>query len=214
VASGQVEIVELSIGTPPRRLVIVDKLVDPDAAEAIFAHVRDLSFTLDDSDREDTGEYRHFKHDFEDVSDRGDPLMLMIAGKARELMDSLAIEYGPIYRIYANLNLFGDFQFAHHDGEGFTALLFANPEWHEDWGGEFIAYSGDARPYDLAITPKAGRMLIFDGGILHRGGVPSKFCHVPRISVAIKFEHGDRPSPRGLAPQSRSTPSHEAGRCA
>ena len=182
----QVEIVELSIGTPPRPLFIVDNLVEPDAAEAIFAHVRDLPYTLDDSDREDTGEFRHFKHDFPIDPRRGDRLMLMLAAKAREVMASLGIGTGGIYRIYANLNLFGDFQFAHRDGDGWTALLFANPEWWADWGGEFIAYSGLA--YDHAISPRPGRMLIFDGLIPHRGGVPSNFCHAPRISIAIKFE--------------------------
>jgi SM-20-related protein len=188
VSSGQVEIVELAIGAPPRRLLIVDNFLEPDAARAIFDHVRDLSYTLSDSDRADTADYLHFKHDFEIGRDRGDPLMLLLADRARVLMGSRGIACGPIFRIYANLNMFGDFQFAHCDGDGWTALLLANPEWDEDWGGEFIVYGGDGRPYDYAIRPRAGRMLIFDGLIPHRGGVPSKFCHEPRISIAIKFE--------------------------
>jgi hypothetical protein len=184
---GEVEIVELALGDPPRRLLIVDNLLEPDAAEAVFDHVRPLGYTLNDSDRQDTDQYRHFKHDFEIGAEGGDTLMLLLADRAREVMASRGIECGPIYRIYANLNMFGDFQFAHHDGDCWTALLFANPRWHEDWGGEFIAYSGGL-PYDYAIRPKAGRMLIFDGSLQHRGGAPSKFCHGPRISIAIKFD--------------------------
>ena len=100
------------------------------------------------------------------------------------------IASGPLHRIYANLNMFGDYQFAHRDGDGFTALLFANPKWDEDWGGEIIFYSHDTSPVDHAIRPRPGRMVLFDGHIRHRGGVPSKFCHEPRITLAIKFQRG------------------------
>ena len=188
MSDGDVEMVELAIGLPPRRLFIVDDLLTSDAAGAVYTHVRDLSYSLSDSDREDTSDYRHLKHEFATQGDRSDPIMLMLADKARALLSSAGIDCGPLYRIYANLNMFGDFQFSHHDGDGWTALLFANPHWGEDWGGEFIAYSGAAQPYDHAISPRPGRMLIFDGLILHRGGVPSKFCYVPRISIAVKFE--------------------------
>ena len=189
-AETRVEVVRLSLGDPPRRLFIVDGLVEPEAARSIFARVRDLAYTLDDADREDTQDYNHLKHDFAiggDDGDVGDPVMLMLAGRARELLASQGIACGPLYRIYANMNLFGDFQFAHEDGEGWTALLFANPEWGEDWGGEFLAYDGDDAPYAYAVSPKPGRMLLFDGRIRHRGGVPSKLCQHPRITLAIKF---------------------------
>ncbi|MEO7826279.1 MAG: hypothetical protein ABIR60_03990 [Allosphingosinicella sp.] len=195
--SGQIEICELAIGTPPRRLFIVDRLVEPEAAGTIFSHLRDQSYTLTDSDRADTQEYNHFKHDFATGDDADDPIVHLLADKAREIMLSQGIECGPILRIYANLNMFGDFQFAHHDGDGWTALLFANSEWREDWGGEFIAYAGADTPFAYAIAPRPGGMLIFDGLIHHRGGVPSKFCHLPRITLAIKFERdGDSGSSR------------------
>ncbi|MGZ8361221.1 MAG: hypothetical protein ACXWUX_11935 [Allosphingosinicella sp.] len=187
-SSGQIEIAELGLGSPPRRFFIVDHFVEPAAAEAIFRHVRRLAFTLDDSDRADTADFNHFKHDFEIVPPAADPLMMLLAERASDLMLAQDIDCGPVYRIYANLNMFGDFQFAHEDGDGWTALLLANPEWREDWGGEFIAYRDDGAPFDYAISPRVGRLLLFDGMIRHRGGVPSKFCHEPRISIAIKFE--------------------------
>lgn len=185
---GQVEIVEIAIGSPPRRMFIVDNLLQPEAAAAIFVKMRNLAYTFDDADREDTQDYNHFKHDFPLGPDEADPTMLLLAEKAREVLGSQGVECGGVYRIYANFNLFGDFQFAHEDGEGWTALLFANPEWRDDWGGEFTAYPDDGTPFAYSITPRPGRMVIFDGMIRHRGGVPSKFCFGPRISVAIKFE--------------------------
>ena len=184
---GEVKIVELAVGRPPRRLIVADGLVDGEAAEAIYAHVRDLPFTLSDSDRPDTNRFKHFKHDFEIDPAQGDALMQMLAGKAREVMASLGIACGNLYRIYANLNLYGDFQFAHHDGDGWTALLFANPEWGEDWGGEILFHDAPGTPFAYAIAPRPRGMLIVDGLITHRGGVPSKFCHLPRITLAIKF---------------------------
>ena len=194
----RVGLVELAVGTPPRRLFIADGFVAPDAARAIFERLRGLAYTLDDADREDTREFNHFKHDFDIRARCGDPLVLLLADRARALLRSQGIHCGAIHRIYANLNMFGDFQFAHEDGDGWTALLFANAEWREDWGGEFIAYTGEASPFDLAVSPRPGRLLLFDGRIRHRGGVPSKFCHEARISLAVKFrrsEDGDAARP-------------------
>ncbi len=192
MADGEIEIVALGIGTPTLPLYIADNVIASDAVETIFERLRFLPYTFDDADREDTRQYNHFKHDF-DLEDDVDPLIMMLANKARELLHGQGIDAGPIYRIYANLNLFGDFQFAHEDGDGWTALLFANAEWREDWGGEFFAYGSEQRSFDYSIMPKPGRMLIFDGLIRHRGGVPSKFCHEARITLAIKF--GRRGSP-------------------
>ena len=186
-----VGIVELAVGAPPRRLLIVERFLEPEAAGAIFERVRDLPYTLDDSDRPDTGDFRHFKHDFElSGGDAGDRVVHLLADRALELMQAEGIACGPLRRIYANLNLFGDFQFAHHDGDGWTALIFANPQWGEDWGGEILFYGGPETPFGYAVAPRPGGMLVFDGLIAHRGGVPSKFCHLPRITLAVKFERG------------------------
>lgn len=183
----EVEIVELPVGSPPRRLLIVDNFLAADAVPAVFGRLRRLSYALVDTDREDTQEFKHFKHDFV-TGAGGDPVIALLAEAARELLRREGVRCGPVDRIYANLNLFGDFQFAHEDGDGWTALLFANAEWREDWGGEFFAYPGEGSAFHYAIVPRPGRMVVFDGLIRHRGGVPSKFCHEPRISLAIKFE--------------------------
>ena len=192
MSSGQVEITELDVGG--RRLLIVDGLVDADAVADLFDRLRYLPYKLNDADRDDTRDYRHFKHEFGVDADTADPFTALLAEKARDLLRSQGVECGAVHRIYANLNLFGDFQFAHEDGDGWTALLFANGEWHEDWGGEFIAYPEDGLPFAYSILPKPGTMLIFDGMMRHRGGVPSKLCHLPRISIAIKFRRRHSPS--------------------
>jgi hypothetical protein len=43
---------------------------------------------------------------------------------------------------------------------------------------------GEARH---TVAPRPGRLVIFDGALVHRVGVPSRECYVPRITVAFKF---------------------------
>ena len=52
--------------------------------------------------------------------------------------------------------------------------------------GETVFYDRAGEPFH-AVAPKPGRLLLFDGGIVHRGGVPSRKCFEPRLSVAFKF---------------------------
>ena len=113
-----------------------------------------------------------------------------MSGVARNFLQEQNIVCGEVYRIYANYNLHGDFQFAHEDGDGWTALVFVNSRWDEDWGGELILYPDGEAAYAYSILPSPGRMVIFDGMIRHRGGVPSKLCLEARISLAIKFKPG------------------------
>ena len=175
------------VGASQRRFFILDGVLDDAAAAAIHAHFSSLPMTLSDSDRPDTGHVRHLKHEF----DRGEwdrhPALSLLTSTARAFLRERQIAYGSIYRIYANFNLHGDFQFAHEDGKGWTALAFINSRWEEDWAGELILYPDGSPSYAVCIAPRPGRMVVFDGMIRHRGGAPSKFCLEARISLAIKF---------------------------
>lgn len=144
--------------------------------------------TLSDADRPDTGHVKHLKHEFESECWTEDKVEGMLAKRAKDFLIEQNIIPGEIFRIYANCNLHGDFQFAHEDGDGWTALYFVNSKWHEDWGGELMLYPDDMQDLAYAIIPKPGRMVIFDGMIRHRGGVPSKLCFDARFSLAIKFQ--------------------------
>jgi hypothetical protein len=74
-------------------------------------------------------------------------------------------------------------------------VYFANSRWESDWSGELHFY-GDDPDLSVAIQPRPGRMVIFDGLLPHRAGVPSKLCLDPRITVALKFK---RPPGEGSA---------------
>ncbi len=194
----------LRIGARRRRVYVLDRVIDDPLARRVHGHFSGLPMTLSDSDRPDTAHVRHLKHEFDRVEWDADPILSMVTDTARGFLRDRRIACGDVYRIYANFNLHGDFQFAHEDGEGWTVLVFINSRWEEDWGGELILYSDEPAAFAYAIAPRSGRMVIFDGMIRHRGGAPSKLCLEARISLAIKFAPARR---RRKSARPRSTPS-------
>ena len=190
--TGTVNFTEIVLDKQGRKIFVIDNALTPDAAEVVHDKLCTMPVSLTDADRSDTNEFRHFKHDFFLKGDEEctEPFVMAVVDLSREFFRTQSIPVGAIYRIYLNVNLFGDFQFAHTDGNGWTALLFANKRWEEDWGGEIVFYPEDHDAYRYSIYPKPGRLLIFDSTLYHRGGVPSKFFHGPRMSVAIKFSAG------------------------
>lgn len=98
-------------------------------------------------------------------------------------------------RIYVNVNCPGEVHFPHVDGSGVvTALYYANMSWKDSNDGETIFFES-GEPV-LAIKPRPGRLVIFDGEILHRGSPPSWRAKEPRFTVAFKFWR--RPDTRRL----------------
>lgn len=190
-ANGQIAYEAFRAGESRRRFFILDHVVDAPAARRIHKWFAGLPVTLSDSDRPDTSHVRHLKHDFDRAEWRTFPALSQLTDAARAFLRERRIACGDVYRIYANFNLHGDFQFAHEDGDGWTALLFVNARWKEDWGGELIIYTDDNASHGYCISPRPGRMVVFDGMIRHRGGSPSKLCLEPRISLAIKFRPAD-----------------------
>lgn len=178
----------LKFGRPIREAFVLDDVIDVQARRGVFEYFRLLPYKLVDADRPDTTHVRHFMHSFQPETWKDDPLCSALLRIARQFLEQRGIRLVGVERIYANLNLFGDHQFAHDDGDVWTALSFVNDEWHPDWGGELMLYEpGRPAAPAWAIQPLPGRMVIFDGLIPHRGGVPSKHCLLPRISVALKL---------------------------
>jgi SM-20-related protein len=169
------------------KIFLVEDEAGPRDRDAAYAHFKKLPYTLSDADRADTMRVRHLAHQFTDSELEADPVAKPLVSAARRVFFEAGINVGALSRVYANFNLHGDVQFAHRDGECWTSLFFLNNTWEGDWGGELIAYQDESDAYAYAVTPRPGRAVFFDGGILHRGGVPSKLCFEPRISLAIKF---------------------------
>jgi len=180
------------IGPEKLKIFVFDRLFEEKALLAIYKKFKSLPYCLMDHDRDDTQAVKHLVHVFDSQEIEATPLIKAIIQIVQELAETQGLKVKTVARVYANFNLHGDYQFAHEDGDVWTTLVFVNGSWNEDWGGELLLYDGKFEPstdrgFAYAITPRPGRMVIFDGRIKHRGGVPSKFCLEPRISLAIKF---------------------------
>lgn len=171
-----------------RRLFVVDGLFRPNVVKMLHGILMQQPFTMSDYDNNATEHIRHWKAEFPVASFDTNPLLRSwrdsVVARTAELFAGTTLD---LVRVHANSHLFGDHQHAHYDFRpGVTALYFANPDWDKDWQGETIFYDAADEPH-LALAPRPGRLVVFDGGILHRGGVPSRTCFAARISVAFKF---------------------------
>ena len=172
----------------PHDLLVLDGLfADADIA-SLFKFVKQLPYRLNDYDSEQSSHVLHWKAELPVAMAEGTPNLreCIHAAKALAAPAPLVLE-----RAHVNLELYGDMLFPHQDLElGVTAVYYANPVWEETWQGETVFYK-DGEPAH-AVLPKPGRLVVFDADIVHRVGVPSRECYVPRISVAFKFT---RPEP-------------------
>lgn len=66
-----------------------------------------------------------------------------------------------------NLTKPSDVNFIHTHPNEISVLIYINPTWHIDWGGETIFYKNDFKEilYTSLYTPN--RCIIFDGNIPH-----------------------------------------------
>jgi hypothetical protein len=93
--------------------------------------------------------------------------------------------FASVERSHINCHFFGDNRNPHIDKGQINGLLFLTPEWIPEWGGEIIFY--EKRAPRLTLEPIPGRLVIFDGSILHKGGTPSKSSTMPRYTLTSKF---------------------------
>ncbi|MDI1264382.1 MAG: 2OG-Fe(II) oxygenase [bacterium] len=167
---------------------IVDGLFAPDLVRVLHEALRKLEFSLIEYDTVETKNQRDWSHEFSLEALDQTPLLRVwrdtVVAKTNELFPGRS---AALARVHCNNQFYGDLQHAHHDlNPGVTALYFANAEWKPDWQGELVFFDRNEEPFH-AVAPKPGRVVIFSGHILHRGGVPSRVCFEPRLSVAFKF---------------------------
>lgn len=66
-----------------------------------------------------------------------------------------------------------------------NAILFLD-DFSTDWGGDLYLYDPDLSGWAKRITPKAGRMVVFDCDDKSYHGVPGPVCGpIPRRSIAV-----------------------------
>jgi SM-20-related protein len=127
---------------------------------------------------------KEYTHDVHEVHARV-PFVDCITTVVEEVFPRARLE---LYRAYVNRLRFGDVSFEHRDSRtpSVTALYFANTQWNDDWGGETLFY-GKRDEATVAVAPRPGRLILFEGQLGHRGGVPSRACRGDRFSAAVKY---------------------------
>jgi hypothetical protein len=66
-------------------------------------------------------------------------------------------------------------------------LWFIAPDWNVEWGGETVFFDSvmDAQ---IAVSPRPGRLVLFDGSLTHVGRPPNRICYAPRYTLAFKLQ--------------------------
>lgn len=171
-----------------RPVVAIDGLMTPDEAARLFERLSEAPFTRNEVARPETQAFRHWAWNLEVV----ECMRMSLYTQAVRTIAGYFPERGPqrLYRAYCNLSTYGDMLFTHTDAhpnaEGLTALWYIAPRWDTEWGGETLFFD-DAGDAQFVVSPRPGRLVIFDGCICHAGRPPSRICTMPRLTFALKF---------------------------
>ncbi len=173
-----------------RELFICDGFIDPAIVAKIGGVVKTLHYQRKERSRPDVPAAAS-SADIADVALTTDPFFLRLRQVAEQMFPGEVLRD---QRAYVNCSVYGDLYYSHRDCSAHrnhvTALYYVNLDWQSDWGGETIFYDDDQEA-QLVVTPKAGRMVVARGAILHRGTVPTRACHEERYTIAYKLLSGD-----------------------
>jgi hypothetical protein len=170
-----------------RDIAVFDQLVTPEESGRYAVALAHAAFTKTESARRDTAHLRHWVCEMP-LGNLANLSLWPATVSALGLMRPDE-SYQP-YRCYTNFSSFGDVLLTHVDAlperRELTALWYLCEQWDPEWGGEtlFFDESNDAQ---IAVAPKPGRLLIFDGAIRHTGRPPNRNCFAPRYTFAIKL---------------------------
>jgi hypothetical protein len=171
-----------------RPLKIYDDLVPLPEVKRLTNAFLNAAFVCDEVARPDTYAARHWQLTIPLETARQ---LVVFQPTLKVLQDFPERSHYRILRVYCNHASYGDMLFTHtdvHEGkEGLTALWYIAPEWNVEWGGETMLYDRNQDAV-ACITPRPGRLAIFDGTILHAGRPPNRICYAPRYTLAFKLE--------------------------
>ncbi len=173
-----------------RDIFVYDGLVPHEEVVLYFRAISRAAFTRTEIARADAADTRHWVCDMplENL-----PQTSLWAATEKVVAGLRPNERYLPYRVYTNFASYGDTLLTHVDAlpnaRELTALWFLCESWDVEWGGEtlFFDAGGDAR---IAVTPRPGRLLLFDGAIRHAGRPPNRNCFVSRYTFAVKLRAG------------------------
>jgi hypothetical protein len=93
-----------------------------------------------------------------------------------------------LLRCYTNSHTYGVEGYPHTDSKRAvdnTIVVYMNPEWRREWGGETTVYDGDTIVH--AELPKYNKGLIFPGAAVHQARSVTRVCPAQRVTLMFKF---------------------------
>ncbi len=172
-----------------KHIHVFDNLVDPSVIVQINQALDGSAFTRNEIARPDTGQHRHWAHNMNLDAARQLPLHAPTISATR-IFQRHDVDYS-VYRAYTNCVSYGDHLYTHTDcmpGAGeLTALWFISESWDPEWGGETLFFDDNKEALFVAAA-RPGRLVLFDGEILHCGKAPNRMCLTPRYTYAMKLE--------------------------
>mmetsp|Transcript_41750 Transcript_41750/g.75797 ORF Transcript_41750/g.75797 Transcript_41750/m.75797 type:complete len:286 (-) Transcript_41750:24-881(-) len=172
-----------------RLVVAIDGILPMDEVDEFFRCLQGDAFRCTEFARPDTREFRHHVTEYNVPRFRQTPLFTAIDEATQLFFPRDAESRLEVYRAYTNAVLYGDVAFVHQDSNNsdhVTALLYPNPEWSSELGGETIFYGPDGE-IAAAVEPRPGRLVLFHGIIPHKGSPPSRLFFGSRYTTAFKF---------------------------
>eukprot|EP00928_Gymnodinium_smaydae_P025013 TRINITY_DN20067_c0_g2_i1.p1 TRINITY_DN20067_c0_g2~~TRINITY_DN20067_c0_g2_i1.p1 ORF type:complete len:337 (+),score=79.65 TRINITY_DN20067_c0_g2_i1:649-1659(+) len=185
-------------------LLVVDNAFQDRVLSELFECLEADAFQRTEFARPDTREYRHHLVEYS-VGKLAQTPLYSIVDKLVQAFWPPAEGCNPqqAYRIYTNAVMFGDVGFTHRDSSErghVTAIVYSNPEWRHEFGGETMFYYETGEVAD-AVSPMPGRVCLFEGHIQHRGSPPSRLFWGSRYTTAFKF------APAPAAPRQQVGPT-------
>jgi SM-20-related protein len=171
-----------------REVRVYDGLLKTNEIQGLTAALQNGAFTRTEFARAETSAFRHWVLNIAIEAAAQLPIYQPTLSAAGDFAAHSAYR---IYRCYCNYATYGDMLFTHTDcppGSGeLTALWFITPQWNVEWGGETVFFdsSMDAQ---VAVSPRPGRLVLFDGSLPHVGRPPNRICYAPRYTLAYKLQ--------------------------
>lgn len=185
-----------------RPIRVYDGLLDQQDIFRLTAAMEQNAFTRSEVARPETANFRHWALKIPLDAAQRLPFYQPTRDAVREFDPEHEYE---VYRCYCNHASFGEMLFTHTDcvpgGTELTCLWYITPEWNVEWGGETMFFNSQMDA-EVAVSPKPGRLVVFDGNITHAGRPPNRICYAPRYTLALKLR---RPASNAAAkPQAQA----------
>lgn len=175
-----------SFSISEKKILVYDNLFSKESVKRFYDTLCLADFTFLHSSRNDTVQYREWAAGFSVEDFKTHQLHELALGIAQFYSEKTLC----CYDVFSSASSFGDMSFIHNDSsnnQDISVLYYANNYWEPEWGGETIFYT-DSNEAEIALSVIPGRLVVFNGGVKHRAGIPNRICPEIRLTLSMRFE--------------------------